>query len=88
MTQFHELSLTCLRRLLDTQNYTILERALPLLEQEYNFWVNNRTVTLERAGRNYSLVSKHAKTCIGFIVLINTEPLRCFEHSATTGVVL
>ncbi|KAF1939621.1 trehalose [Clathrospora elynae] len=38
-----------------TQNYTMLERALPLLEQEYTFWKNNRTVTLERAGRNYSL---------------------------------
>jgi alpha,alpha-trehalase len=38
-----------------TQNYTLLERALPILEQEYNFWVNNRTVTLERAGRNISL---------------------------------
>jgi alpha,alpha-trehalase len=38
-----------------TQNYTLLERALPILEQEYDFWVNNRTVTLERAGRNYSL---------------------------------
>ena len=40
-----------------TQNYTLLERALPLLEAEYDFWVNNRTVTLNRAGRNYSLVS-------------------------------
>jgi alpha,alpha-trehalase len=38
-----------------TQNYTILERALPILELEYDFWVNNRTVTLNRAGRNYSL---------------------------------
>ena len=38
-----------------TQNYTLLERALPLLEQEYEFWVNNRSVTLERAGRNYTL---------------------------------
>jgi len=38
-----------------TQNYTLLERALPLLEQEYQFFVNNRTVTLEHAGRNYSL---------------------------------
>lgn len=38
-----------------TQNYTLLERALPLLEKEYDFWVTNRTVTLERAGRNYSL---------------------------------
>lgn len=38
-----------------TQNYTLLERALPVLEQEYDFWVKNRTVTLERARRNYSL---------------------------------
>ncbi|KAJ4360281.1 uncharacterized protein N0V89_000842 [Didymosphaeria variabile] len=38
-----------------TQNYTLLERALPLLEKEYDFWTKNRTVTLERAGRNYSL---------------------------------
>jgi len=38
-----------------TQNYTLLERALPILEMEYDFWVNNRTVTLERAGMNYSL---------------------------------
>jgi alpha,alpha-trehalase len=38
-----------------TQNYTLLERALPILELEYDFWVTNRTVTLERAGRNYSL---------------------------------
>lgn len=38
-----------------TQNYTILERALPILEMEYNFWMTNRTVTLERAGMNYTL---------------------------------
>jgi alpha,alpha-trehalase len=38
-----------------TQNYTLLERALPILEKEYSFWVNNRTVTLERAGRNITL---------------------------------
>jgi alpha,alpha-trehalase len=38
-----------------TQNYTLLERALPILELEYDFWVTNRTVTLQRAGRNYSL---------------------------------
>jgi len=38
-----------------TQNYTLLERAIPILEKEYEFWVNNRTVTLERAGMNYSL---------------------------------
>lgn len=38
-----------------TQNYTLLERAIPILEQEYQFWVKNRTVTLQRAGRNISL---------------------------------
>jgi alpha,alpha-trehalase len=38
-----------------TQNYTLLERAIPILELEYEFWVNNRTVELERAGKKYSL---------------------------------
>jgi alpha,alpha-trehalase len=38
-----------------TGNYTILERALPLLEQEHMFWVNNRTVELQRAGKCYKL---------------------------------
>lgn len=48
-----------------TQNYTLLERALPILEQEYEFWVNNRTVTLERAGRNISL---------NHYAVLNTQP--------------
>lgn len=38
-----------------TQNATILKRALPILEKEYDFWVQNRTVTLQRGGMNYSL---------------------------------
>ncbi|KAF1999679.1 glycoside hydrolase family 37 protein [Amniculicola lignicola CBS 123094] len=38
-----------------TQNATILERAIPLLEKEYDFWVNNRTISLRRAGKTYSL---------------------------------
>ncbi len=38
-----------------TQNYTLLERALPLLEKEYNFWMTNRTVTLPCDGQNYTL---------------------------------
>ncbi|KAF2839103.1 glycoside hydrolase family 37 protein [Patellaria atrata CBS 101060] len=38
-----------------TQDYTILEHALPLLEKEYSFWTTNRTVTIERGGRSYSL---------------------------------
>jgi alpha,alpha-trehalase len=48
-----------------TQNATILERALPLLEKEHDFWMNNRTVKLQRAGRNYSL-NHHA--------VLNTQP--------------
>ncbi|KAF2242436.1 glycoside hydrolase family 37 protein [Trematosphaeria pertusa] len=48
-----------------TQNATLLERALPLLEKEYEFWVNNRTVTLERAGKNYSL---------NHYAVLNTQP--------------
>jgi alpha,alpha-trehalase len=48
-----------------TQNYTLLERALPILEQEYDFWVKNRTVTLERAGMNYSL---------NHYAVLNTQP--------------
>lgn len=57
-----------------TQNYTLLERALPLLEAEHDFWVNNRTVTLNRAGRNYSLVSNMPPKSI--IYLPCSEPLR------------
>jgi alpha,alpha-trehalase len=38
-----------------TGNYTLLERALPLLELEHDFWVNNRTVEIERAGKSYKL---------------------------------
>ncbi|KAF2260283.1 trehalose [Lojkania enalia] len=48
-----------------TQNSTILERALPLLEKEHDFWVTNRTVQLERAGRNYSL---------NHYAVLNTQP--------------
>ncbi|KAF2010941.1 glycoside hydrolase family 37 protein [Aaosphaeria arxii CBS 175.79] len=38
-----------------TQNTTLLERALPLLEKEHEFWVQNRTVVIEVGGTNYSL---------------------------------
>ncbi|ORY09166.1 Six-hairpin glycosidase-like protein [Clohesyomyces aquaticus] len=38
-----------------TQNTTMLKRALPLLEKEYNFFAQNRTVQVERGGKNYSL---------------------------------
>jgi alpha,alpha-trehalase len=69
-----------------TQNYTLLERALPLLEKEYEFWVNNRTVTLERAGRNYSLVSGTLKYIN--VLLTPLEPLRRVEYPAATRVLL
>lgn len=38
-----------------TKDATILQRALPLLEKEYDFWVQNRTVVVKRGGMNYSL---------------------------------
>lgn len=38
-----------------TGNTTILERALPLLEQEYAFWTTNRTVEIQKGNRTYSL---------------------------------
>lgn len=38
-----------------TQNSTILERGLPLLEKEHKFWTQNRTVELEVDGKIYSL---------------------------------
>jgi alpha,alpha-trehalase len=38
-----------------TQNSTILHRALPLLEKEYEFWTRNRTIEIEGGGKNYSL---------------------------------
>jgi alpha,alpha-trehalase len=38
-----------------TGNSTILQRALPLLEKEYQFWTQNRTVEIQRGGQNYSL---------------------------------
>ncbi|KAF2274729.1 trehalase precursor [Westerdykella ornata] len=48
-----------------THNSTILQRAMPLLEKEYDFWVKNRTVELHRGGKTYSL-SRYA--------VLNTEP--------------
>ena len=38
-----------------TGNYSILERALPLLEKEHAFFTNNRSVVVTRASRNYTL---------------------------------
>lgn len=69
-----------------TQNYTILERALPLLEKEYEFWVNNRTVTLERGGRNYSLVSQTHGLPARYLPLL--ESLCCLEHATASRVLL
>lgn len=38
-----------------TGNTTILERAIPLLEKEYEFWTTNRTVEIQKDDRTYSL---------------------------------
>ncbi|EKG20667.1 Glycoside hydrolase family 37 [Macrophomina phaseolina MS6] len=38
-----------------TGNTTILERAIPLLEKEYDFWTNNRTVEVQKGNRTYTL---------------------------------
>jgi alpha,alpha-trehalase len=48
-----------------TQNATILERALPLLVKEYEFFINNRTVKVERGGESYSL---------NHYAVLNTQP--------------
>ncbi|KAF2730745.1 glycoside hydrolase [Polyplosphaeria fusca] len=48
-----------------TQNATILGRALPLLEKEYQFWTNNRTVELQRNGKMHSL---------NHYAVLNTQP--------------
>ncbi|KAK0653475.1 Trehalase [Lasiodiplodia hormozganensis] len=38
-----------------TGNTTILDRAIPLLEKEYEFWTTNRTVAIQKGNRTYSL---------------------------------
>ncbi|KAF2144543.1 glycoside hydrolase family 37 protein [Aplosporella prunicola CBS 121167] len=38
-----------------TRNSTILERAIPILEKEYEFWTNNRTVSIQTANKTYAL---------------------------------
>lgn len=38
-----------------TKNTSILERAVPLLEKEYNFFMTNRTVDVEADGETYTL---------------------------------
>jgi alpha,alpha-trehalase len=48
-----------------TQNSTILERALPLLEKEYEFWTQNRTVELEVDGK---------KHCLNRYAVTNNQP--------------
>ncbi|KAL5596857.1 hypothetical protein BROUX41_006459 [Berkeleyomyces rouxiae] len=37
----------------------LAERALPLLEKEYNFWMDNRSVKIERDGTTYHLNRYH-----------------------------
>ncbi|KAI0543143.1 Six-hairpin glycosidase-like protein [Xylaria digitata] len=48
-----------------TNDKSILDRALPLLIKEYNFWISNRTVQIEANGRTYSLAH---------YAVLNSEP--------------
>ncbi|KAF2963122.1 hypothetical protein GQX73_g10454 [Xylaria multiplex] len=48
-----------------TKDKSILDRALPLLIKEHNFWTSNRTIQIEANGRTYSL-ARYA--------VLNTEP--------------
>ena len=38
-----------------TNDTSILERAVPLLIKEHEFWTNNRTVVVNKGGKNYTL---------------------------------
>ncbi|KAF2095433.1 trehalase [Rhizodiscina lignyota] len=38
-----------------TNDKSVLERALPILEKEYNLWINNRTMTVKKGGKSYKL---------------------------------
>ncbi|KKY16058.1 putative glycoside hydrolase family 37 protein [Diplodia seriata] len=48
-----------------TGNTTILDRAIPILEKEYDFWTTNRTVEIQKDNRTYSL---------NHYAVANTEP--------------
>ncbi|KFY19327.1 hypothetical protein V493_08015 [Pseudogymnoascus sp. VKM F-4281 (FW-2241)] len=48
-----------------TNDAEILDRALPLLEREYEFWANNRSVTVDLDDRSYTL---------NHYAVINTQP--------------
>ncbi|OJD29899.1 glycoside hydrolase family 37 protein [Diplodia corticola] len=38
-----------------TANTTILDRAIPILEKEYDFWTTNRTVEIQKGNQTYRL---------------------------------
>ncbi|KAK3076671.1 hypothetical protein LTS18_012374, partial [Coniosporium uncinatum] len=38
-----------------TNDTSILARALPILEKEYDFWINNQTVDVQKNGQTYTL---------------------------------
>ncbi len=38
-----------------TNDTSILERALPLLIKEHDFWIQNRTIDITQDGKTYSL---------------------------------
>ncbi|KAB5580882.1 glycoside hydrolase family 37 protein [Coniochaeta sp. 2T2.1] len=42
-----------------TNDTSILERAVPLLIKEHEFWMNNRTIVVTKDGKNYTLNRYH-----------------------------
>ena len=38
-----------------TNDTSLLERAVPLLVKEHEFWIQNRTIDIESDGKTYSL---------------------------------
>jgi alpha,alpha-trehalase len=45
-----------------TSNITFLRNNINLLEAEFQFWMNNRTVTVKKNGREYKLARYYAVT--------------------------
>lgn len=39
----------------ETGDKSVIGKFLPTLEKEYNFWINNRTTTVEKDGKSYKL---------------------------------
>lgn len=44
-----------------TNNITWLEKHIDIIEQELNWWLENRSATVERSGKSYKLVQYNVK---------------------------